>query len=193
MNHDMRVRWFTLLLVLATPSVLVPQDLPESSFVVKLKYAKIDRPPIFSSTCLAIFPDGRFHMEQSPDWNTPLIFQDSLAPQVFEDSLPDDSLKSLSMILEAQELKELKAADAVVLSKLHKAEIVWALIPRGGGENQKLVSAALEASGTQISKPFPASLGPLVEWVQATTKVLKQRKLRPLKKSKPVNCWLTQP
>jgi hypothetical protein len=35
MNHDMRVRWFTLLLVLATPLVLVPQNLPESSFVVK--------------------------------------------------------------------------------------------------------------------------------------------------------------
>jgi hypothetical protein len=111
-------------------------------------------------------------MEQSRDWNTPLIFQDSFAPWVFEDSLPDNSLKSLSMIHDAQELKELKAADAVVPSKLHNAEIVWAMIPRGG-ENQKLVSVALEASGKQLSKPFPVSLGPLVEWVQATTKALK--------------------
>ncbi len=83
MKLDMCARLFTLLLVLATPSALVPQNLPEPSFVVKLWYAKVDRPPVSSITCLAVFPDGRFHMEQSPDWNTPLIFQDSLAPKVF--------------------------------------------------------------------------------------------------------------
>jgi len=187
MNDVAHVRLFTLLLVMATPSVGVPQNLPESSFVVKLKYARIDRPPESSITCLAIFPDGRFHMEQSPDWST-LIFQDSLAPKVFEDSLPGDSLKSLSIILEAQELKDLRAADPLVFSN---AEIVWAVIPRGA-ENQKLVSTALKASGKRMAKPFPASLGPLVEWFQATTTALKQRKLRPLKKSKPVNCWITQ-
>ena len=177
---------------MATSSVGVAQSLPESSFVVRLKYGKIERPPVSSITCLAIFPDGRFHMEQSPDWNWyPLLFVDS-APKVFEDSLPEDSLKSLSAILEDQELRDLRAADPLVVSKLQNAEILWAVIPRGAGD-QKLVSTALQASDKRIAKPFPASLDALVSWFKATNTALKQRKLHPVKKGKLVNCWISQP
>jgi hypothetical protein len=39
-------------------------------------------------------------------------------------------------------------------------------------------------------KPFPASLVPLIDWIQETTKSVKQRKLQSLKNTKAVDCWL---
>jgi len=179
----MRVRWLALVAVVTIPLVLLPQSLPRSSFVVRLQYAKIDLPRSSSSSCLAIFPDGRFHMEQSSDWP-------ASAPRIFEDSLSGDSLRSLSSILDARELRELRVVEPG-LAKVAQGEVIWAIVPRQEGD-QILAFTALEGSGAQVAKPFPASLRPLVQWVQVTTKALTQQKLRPLKKSKQVNCWLTK-
>ena len=97
----MRALWFALLVLVTMPLKVPAQQPPEPSFVVKLGYTKIDLPQSAETTCLAVFPDGRFHMEQTSE-------VPSSDPRVFEDLLPDESLKSLSAILGAQELKELK-------------------------------------------------------------------------------------
>lgn len=175
------MRQFALLFVVTMPLAVSAQELPESSFVVKVKYTKVDLPRSSSSTCLAVFPDGRFHMEQLSEWP-------SSGPRVFEESLSDESLKSLSTILETEELKELRTVETGPV-KIAQGAIVWAAIPRGE-ITQKLIFSAIEASGGHPPKPFPASLGPFVQWVQATTKALTQRNMRPLKNAKPVNCWL---
>jgi len=165
------------------PLKVPAQGPPEPSFVVKLGYTKIDLPSSAGTTCMAVFPDGRFHMEQTSEVL-------SSAPRVFENLLPDESLKSLSAILEAPELKELKSVKTDPVGILN-GEIVRAVIPRGT-TTQKLQFAGVEAAWASKPKPFPASLDPLVQWVRATTKALDQRKLQPLQRAKSVNCWLTE-
>ncbi len=176
----MRALSLALLFVLMSLA-LSAQELPESSFVVKAGYIKVDLPTSSSSTCLAVFHDGRFHMEQ-------LSQQPVSEPRIFEDSLPDENLKSLSAILENQELKGLKTARTKPIA-VARGEMVWAIIPRAE-TTQEIAAIALEGSGRQFPKPLPADLNPLVDWLQATIKSVNQRRLKPLKKAKPVNCWI---
>jgi hypothetical protein len=180
MDRIMRARWFALLVVVIMPLLLLPQDLPEPSFVLKIAYTTVDLPRSVSTTCLAVFPDGRFHMEHLSEWPGD-------RPRIFEDSLPNESLKSLSTILEAQELKQLRAVESQEISG--QGDMVWGVISRGD-TTQKLGASAWDASAGRPRKPFPAPLTPLLQWVETTTKVLDRNKLPPLKKSKPVNCWL---
>jgi len=177
----MRTLSFALLVAVTVPLAVSAQGPPPPSFVVKLQYTKVDLPRSSASTCLAIFPDGRFRMGQISEWPRS-------GPRIFEDSIPDESLKSLSTILQAQELKELRTVD-LNPGKIAQGEIVWASIPRGE-TTQKLLFTALWASGGQSPKPFPTSVDPLVQWVQETIKTVNQRKLRPVKNAKPVDCGL---
>jgi len=174
----MRTRLLVLLAVAVLPLAAASQD-SGPSFVVQLKYTKIDLPYSSSSSCLTVFPDGRFHMEQMSDWPRS-------APRVFEDLLPSESLKSLSAILDGEGLKELKVAKGGPETISH-GEIFGGVISRGQ-TIQTLVFSALQASAGQVARPFPPSLLPLVQWVDATTKDLKKRKLRELKGGKALNC-----
>jgi hypothetical protein len=142
---------------------------------------KVDLPASSSSTCLAVFPDGRFHMEQISQWP-------ASDPRIFEDTLPYENLKSLSTILEAPDLKKLKTVESRS-GEISQGEIVQAIIPRAE-TTQKVLVIGLEGSGRQVFKPLPESLRPLVQWLQATTKALNQQKLRTLKNTKPVTCWI---
>jgi len=179
----MRTLWFAFLVVITMPLAVSAQGPPDSSFVVRLQYMKDDLPNSSTSTCLTIFPDGRFHMGQLSEFPRS-------GPRVFEDSLPVESLKSLSTILEAQGLKDQRTVALGPVTIAH-GEIVWALIPRGEA-TQRLLFAALWASAGQSPKPFPASLDPLVQWVQETMKAINQRKLRPLKNPQSADCWLVR-
>ena len=170
----------SLVMAMAIPVALLGQAQPEPSFVVRLRYMKIDLPRSSSTTCLAVFPNGRLHMEKSSEWP-------SSNPQVFEDSLPDESFKSLTGLLETKELKELRTTKGQ--ASISQGEVVWAIIPRGE-TSQNLSFVAMEGSGGQPAKPLPESLGPLIQWFQETSKELSQRKLRPLKDTKSVDCWL---
>lgn len=108
------------------------------------------------------------------------------APRVFEDLLPSESLKSLSVILDDEGLKELKVAKGGPETISH-GEIFGGVISRGQ-TIQTLVFSALQASAGQVAGPFPPSLLPLVQWVDATAKDLKKRKLKELKGGKALNC-----
>ena len=107
--------------------------------------------------------------------------------QIFEDSLPQDSLNSLKQLLMANELKNLRTKKEAVT--IAQGEIVWALIPRED-TLQMLNFAGLEGSGKQHSQELPAAIKPLLDWLQTTIKGVKQHNLRSLRDAKATNCGL---
>jgi hypothetical protein len=66
-------------LALGQQSLPKPDD---RSFLIQLGYTKLDVPALNQTTCVAVFPDGRFHMEKS--WQTSTI--EVSGSQTFEDS-----------------------------------------------------------------------------------------------------------
>src|SRR5260370_32453709 len=118
----MRILRLSLLsLVTAIPLAFLVQAQPQSPFVVKLKYTRVDLPRSISGTCLVVFPDGRFLLEEGSDWP-------ASKAQVFEDSLTHDSLNSLTTLLVAEELKSLQTTREKVA--VAQGEPVLVLIPR---------------------------------------------------------------
>src|SRR6478609_7860714 len=95
---------FILIVFLAISFTLFAQTPSESRFLVKLKYMKSDLPLSASTTCIAVFPDGRFHLEQRTDWP-------ESKSQIYEGSVPDNDLKSLLAIIADPELKDLQGID----------------------------------------------------------------------------------
>ncbi len=175
---------FILIVFLAISFTLFAQTPSESRFLVRLKYIKSDLPLSASTTCIAVFPDGRFHLEQLSGWT------DS-KPQIYEDSVPDNDLKSLLTIIADPELRDLQGMDtgSVVFRQSEHGEVVWALISRGE-TTQKLLFNSQTGSPKQSSKALPRPLGDLVGWSDATAKTINRRKIHPLKNAKPVMCWL---
>jgi hypothetical protein len=175
---------FILIAFWATSFTLLAQTPSESQFLVRLKYMKSDLPLSSSTTCLAVFPDGRFHLEQRSDWP-------ESKPQIYEGTVPDNDLKSLLTIIADPGLRDLKevGTGTGVFKQREHGEIVWALISRGE-TTQKLLFNSRTGSLEHSSKALPKPLGDLVEWSDAMTKTLNHRKIRPLKNAKPVMCWL---
>lgn len=178
----MRRLWLILSFLLTIPLTVSPQAPHESSFVVKLKYMKVNLPSSSSRTCLTVYPDGGFHLEQVSDWP-------KSRPQIFEDSLPNESLTALNTILEAQGLKELKMPGAgggngVAIAR---GELITVIIPRGKTIQKIAFNAGQDPEDRRPPKQFPSSLTPLVQWVQATTHIVEKQRLQPLK-GKPVDC-----
>lgn len=137
---------FILIVFLAISFTLFAQTPSESRFLVRLKYIKSDLPLSASTTCIAVFPDGRFHLEQLSGWT------DS-KPQIYEDSVPDNDLKSLLTIIADPELRDLQGMDtgSVVFRQSEHGEVVWALISRGE-TTQKLLFNSQTGSPKQSSK-----------------------------------------
>jgi len=175
---------FIPIIILATSLNSLAQAPSGSQFVLRLKYMKSDLPVRVSTTCIAVFPDGRFHLEQREDWP-------GSKPQIYEDSLSDSDFKSLRAIIDDPGLRDLTGIDTgeVAFRQGERGEIVWALITRG--ENiQKLLFNSQTGTPGQHSKMLPKPLSALVEWSDATAKTLDSRKVHSLKNAKPVMCWL---
>ena len=175
---------FILIIILAMSIAALGQAPSEPQFLLRLKYVKSDLPLRVSTTCIAVFSDGRFHLEQRADWP-------ESKPQIYEDFLPDDDLKSLRTIIDDPELRDLKGivtGDVVVRQREH-GEVVWALISRGEA-TQRLLFNSQTGTPERSSKALPKPLGALVGWSDATAKTLNSRRVRPLKNAKPVMCWL---
>jgi hypothetical protein len=175
---------FILIIILAMSFAALAQAPSQSQFLVRLKYVKSDLPLGVSTTCIAVFPDGRFHLEQRADWP-------ESKPQIYEDSLPDNDLRSLRTIIDDPELRNLKGIDTgnMVFRQREHGEVVWALISRGEA-TQRLLFNSQTGTPERSSKALPKPLGALVGWSDATAKTLNSRKVRPLKNAKPVMCWL---
>jgi hypothetical protein len=176
----MLVLRLSLLCLIATMSLpLLVQGQVQPQFVVMVRYARIDVPRSASDTCLVVFPDGRFHLEQDSEWPPPS------KTQIFEDSLTKESLNSLTTLLVAEELKSLQTTNEEV--KIEQGEMVSVFIPRGKAV-QALAFAGFVGSATQPAKKLPAALEPLLNWFHTTVKGVKQQKLRALKGTKPTHC-----
>ena len=175
---------FILIVLSAISFTSLAQTPSESRFLVRLKYIKSDLPLSASTTCIAVFPDGRFHLKQRSGWT-------ESKPQIYEDTVPDNDLKSLLTIIADPELRDLQGIDAgsVVFRQSEHGEVVWALISRGE-TTQKLLFNSQTGSSKQSSKALPRPLGDLVGWSDATAKTINRRKIHPLKNAKPVMCWL---
>jgi hypothetical protein len=156
---------------------------PESKLLASLEYDNYDFPNDVApkNTCLTVLRDGRFSMGQVSTWHPG-------TPEFFADTLPDEGLKALNAILEAPALKQLRTADPPKMFTLGKGKMLSARIPRGDTE-QSLWLAAVRGPAGQ-SPTFPASVGPLVQWIETTSKAINQRKLGPVKDAKSVGtCW----
>jgi hypothetical protein len=104
------------------------------SFLVQLAYLKTEVPSSRSSrssTCIAVFPDGHFHLEKN--WR--LTVTVGSGSEMFEGSLSNESLRSLTTILAMDDLKKLKInelppeAPPAPFETYSETEIVRAVIP----------------------------------------------------------------
>lgn len=176
------LRLFLIAKLLAVP--LLAQGPSQSQFLVRLKYLKSDLPTRVSTTCIAVFPNGQFHLEQREDWP-------QSKPQIYEDFLPESDLQSLLTIIDDPELKNLRGIETGELVVRQGGEVVWALISRGD-TTQKLLFHSQTGRPERSSKALPEPMAKLVSWSDATAKALNSRKVRPLKNAKPVMCWLAK-
>jgi hypothetical protein len=178
----------TAFAVLLTTPAAGQQSLPnqaDPSFLIQLGYAKLDLPALDLTTCMAVFPDGRFHMERS--WQSSTI--EVSGSQTFEGSLSQNSLRSLLAILAANDLKTLTQLDEPRAFAVSQGQLIWAMVPRPEA-TQTFFLVGLEGTAKQNPRPLPQSVHPLVKWVQAVTKNARKEKLFAAKGAKPVNCWL---
>ena len=190
------IRSRTLLVITAFAALLPTlapgqQSLPkpdDRSFLIQLGYTRLDVPALDQTTCVAVFPDGRFHMERS--WQTSTI--EVSGSQTFEDSLPENSLKSLFSILAAEDFKTLTQLDEPGAMAISHGQLIWAMVPRLGVA-QTFFLIGLDGAAKQNPKPLPKSVGPLLNWVQSITKNVGKEKLSSINGAKPVNCWLPIP
>jgi hypothetical protein len=179
---------FTVFAVLMAKVASSQQSSPkpdDRSFLIQLTYTKLDLPALNSTTCMAVFPDGRFHMEKS--WQSSTI--EVSGSQTFEDSLSKNSLTSLLTILGADDFKTLATLDQAGAIAISQGQLIRAIIPRPEA-TQTFFLVSLEGSAKQNPKPLPPSVGPLIKWIKAITKDVRKQKLSPVKGAKPVNCWL---
>jgi len=105
------------------------QQLPANpQTLVQLAYLKTELPSRRSSTCIAVLPGGRFHLEKR--WRG--TFTVGYGSQVFEGTLSDERLRTLEQILATDDLKKLRTADQL-RSGTYEAEFVQAAVPRAEG------------------------------------------------------------
>jgi hypothetical protein len=190
-----RILGFLLAAAALVPDLILGQqpskrDEP-SSFLVQLAYLKTEVPASRSSTCIAVFPDGHFHLEKS--WRLTITGSGS---EMFEGTLSDERLRSLTTILAMDDLKKLKVNElppeiSPSFETYSETEIIRAVIPRQGGP-QNLSLVGLGFLPEQHPRPLPASVNPLVQWIRTTTKQVERQKGSRVQRGDPVDCWLSK-
>jgi hypothetical protein len=107
-----RVPIYTFGLLLSAVAALLElaagQQLPTNpQTLIQLAYLKTELPSRRSSTCIAVLPDGHFHLEKR--WRQTVTIGWGL--QVFEGTLSDKRLRTLEQILATDDLKQIRTAD----------------------------------------------------------------------------------
>ena len=106
-----------------------PQAKQDNSFLLQLKDTKFELPALSSTTCMAVLPDGRFHLEHS----SVASILDISRFETFEDVLSEKNSKSLLAILSADDFKSLKALPMTRgATRTSHGQLIWSIIPRGG-------------------------------------------------------------
>lgn len=169
------------LLLFTCPAALLPQAQSAPSFLLRMRYLKMNLPQN-SLRCILVSPDGRFRVEQTED-------MPASSTQVFEDSLPQESLDSLRTILNSDDLKNLQGA--TLPPPISEGGIVWTFIPRGESV-QELIFADVKGSPRGPERRIPAAMLPLLNWFQGAMKDIEHRKLKAVKHSKRTDCAVSQ-
>jgi hypothetical protein len=163
------LRIATLALMLAVmANVALSQSPPAApSFLVKLKHYEIDLPATASTTCVVVLPDGRAFMEQSSS------IQLASRPRVYETSLKNEEMQSLSTILDAADLRASRVFENKSPAMAH-GEGMSVIIPRRDGIQ------GLAAFNTD-TRPLPPAIVPIRDWLVHFVKNVKDQRVAPLK------------
>jgi hypothetical protein len=139
-----------------------------TSFVAQLAYTKTDVTSRTLTTCIAVLPDGNFHLEKS--WaSSPAVGR---GMQVFEGRLPEESLKSLTSLIAVNNLKGLTSIDHPVYPGLEmlEREIFRSVIPTPDGPRYLILEGRGALPPEQLPKPLPVATNPWIHWIDATRK-----------------------
>ena len=166
------------------PTTPKQEEAASTKVIIQLRYVKLEPPGRSTDTCIAVFSDGRFHLEQA--WQG--SFPDS-GLLIFEGTLAADSLKSLSTVLATEEFRKLRTPDTREWTD--QGEVIWAIVPRSE-ETQAFLLVGREGTAYHASKLLPSSIRPLIDWIKETRKGIDKRKSFLVKGAKPVNCWLAK-
>jgi hypothetical protein len=171
--------------VVVVSELAVGQQIPTNQqTLVQLAYLKTELPTRRSSTCIAVFPDGHFHLEKR--WRETSTV--GWGWQVFEGTLSDERLRTLEQILATDDLKKIRTADQLT-SATYEAEFVQTAVPRPEGL-QYFSLVGLESLPEQHPRPLPDAVKPLVQWIHITSKEIKNQRGLLLKNGKAGNCGL---
>jgi len=162
-------------------------------FLLQLGYLNADFYSTSTSTCIAVMQDGHFHLEESR------VQPGSVGTQVFEGALSDKSMKSLSELLELDDLRRLKSVEDhphFIFPKgpfeaRMEGEVVRAIIPRPEGLQDLSLGGTL--GGIKHPTPLPAAVKPLTQWIRATAKEVERQRGSLIKGGKLVDCWVPEP
>jgi hypothetical protein len=184
-----RVPIYTFGLLLSAVAALLElaagQQLPTNpQTLIQLAYLKTELPSRRSSTCIAVLPDGHFHLEKR--WRQTVTIGWGL--QVFEGTLSDKRLRTLEQILATDDLKQIRTADQLT-SATYEAEFVQTAVPRPEGL-QYFSLVGLESLPEQHPRPLPDAVKPLVQWFHITSKEIENQRALLLKNGKTGNCGL---
>ena len=144
------------------------------SFLVKIKYFKVDLPATASTTCVVVLPDRRTFVEQSS--SIPPHSQ----PRVYETSISNEEMQSLSTILDAPDLRSSRIMDKRSAEIAH-GEALVVIIPRQDGI-QGLTAFSPKPPGPD-GRPLPPTILPIREWFIHFVTDLNDQKVAPLKDS----------
>jgi hypothetical protein len=160
------------MLALTAKAVLSQSPPTPPSFLVKIKYFKVDLPATASTTCVVVLPDRRAFAEQSS--SIPPVSQ----PRVYETSISNEEMQSLSTILDSADLRASRIIDKRSAEIAH-GEALLVIIPRQEGI-QGLIAVSPKPPGPD-GGPLPPAILPLREWFMRFVKDLKDQKVAPLK------------
>ncbi len=159
------------------------QNLPAGTAVVgQFRYSDVDLPVRGMTTCVAVFPDGRLHLEK---WS-PATQLDVSRSEVFETNLSPESMSALSTILAAADFRQLRRIDE---GTVRQGQIIGGAVPRPEG-TQLFLLMGPAGSAEQAASPLPRAVNPLVTWIRSTAKEVSKQRTSLVKDGKAVNCWI---
>jgi len=180
---------FCIAIVSWLASSVTSQQVPKSpdeavSFLARLGYLKAEFPDRRLNTCIAVLPDGRFHLERN--WSQTATV--GWGSEVFEGTLNKDDLASLLRILASADIRNMKPGLQPRFG-MGEGEIVRALLQRPEG-SQYLYLVGLGSLPDQHPKPLPPAVAPLLKWIVATDRRVEKQKELLVKGGKRADCWL---
>ncbi|HUO27522.1 MAG TPA: hypothetical protein VMU61_17790 [Candidatus Aquilonibacter sp.] len=167
------MKWSAVALVALLLGQVSAQTLVQKLFVMRSDTTTVDPYSGMTRVCVVVFPDGRYRMERSYQGLS------GGAPQtnVYVDTLKPDELNNLHVVLDNQDLEQIKTPQARG-GIIENMDTLSLIIPREHNlQNIEFATAAERKPYEKALKPFLNSL-----------KAIEKRKVRAAKNEQPNNC-----